>query len=69
MNHEKGLCLCLIPVLQVCRNAETCESKGCAYVTMGSINSARKAIVALDRLVSECETGSLSFFDQCVLAI
>ncbi|CAL0302198.1 unnamed protein product [Lupinus luteus] len=34
----------------VCRNAETGESKGCAYVTLGSINSARNAVSALDGL-------------------
>ncbi|KAJ1390632.1 RNA-binding domain superfamily [Sesbania bispinosa] len=34
--------------LEVCRNAETGESMGCGYVTMGSINSARNAIAALD---------------------
>ncbi|KAG4929061.1 hypothetical protein GLYMA_19G260200v4 [Glycine max] len=33
---------------QVCRSAETGESRGSAYVTMASINSARKAIAALD---------------------
>ncbi|KAE9593593.1 hypothetical protein Lal_00036385 [Lupinus albus] len=36
--------------VEVCRNAETGESKGCAYVTLGSINSARNAVSALDGL-------------------
>lgn len=35
--------------VQVCRNAETGESRGCGYVTMASINSARNAVAALDR--------------------
>ncbi|KAK7275444.1 hypothetical protein RIF29_16561 [Crotalaria pallida] len=34
--------------VKVCRNAETGESRGCGYVTMASINSARNAILALD---------------------
>ncbi|KAK4268939.1 hypothetical protein QN277_022163 [Acacia crassicarpa] len=34
---------------EVDRNDETGESRGCAYVTMGSLNSARKAVAALDR--------------------
>lgn len=33
---------------EVCRNAETGESKGSAYVTMGSYNAAKNAIAALD---------------------
>ncbi|KAG5087343.1 hypothetical protein JHK82_054740 [Glycine max] len=42
-------CLSLvISLFQVCRSAETGESRGSAYVTMASINSARKAIAALD---------------------
>ncbi|CAL0311285.1 unnamed protein product [Lupinus luteus] len=36
--------------LQVSRNAETGESKGCAYVTLDSINSAKNAVSALDGL-------------------
>ncbi|KAF1894237.1 hypothetical protein Lal_00004161 [Lupinus albus] len=36
--------------VEVCRNAETGESKGCAYVTLESINSARNAVSALDGL-------------------
>ncbi|OIV95181.1 hypothetical protein TanjilG_21571 [Lupinus angustifolius] len=36
--------------VEVSRNAETGESKGCAYVTLGSINSARNAVSALDGL-------------------
>ncbi|XP_058738811.1 small ribosomal subunit protein cS22 [Vicia villosa] len=35
---------------EVCRNAETGESKGSAYVTMGSYNAAKNAIDALDGL-------------------
>ncbi|KAJ1414762.1 RNA-binding domain superfamily [Sesbania bispinosa] len=34
--------------IEVCRNPETGESKGSAFVTLGSINSAKNAIVALD---------------------
>ncbi|KAK7258441.1 hypothetical protein RIF29_24018 [Crotalaria pallida] len=34
--------------VEVCRNAETGRSKGCAYVTLGSIISARNAVSALD---------------------
>ncbi|KAI9076812.1 hypothetical protein K1719_028727 [Acacia pycnantha] len=34
---------------EVDRNDETRESRGCAYVKMGSINSAKKAVAALDR--------------------
>nr|ABD32708.1 RNA-binding region RNP-1 (RNA recognition motif) [Medicago truncatula] len=33
---------------EVCRNAETGESKGSAYVTMGSYNAAKNALAALD---------------------
>lgn len=32
------------------------ESRGSAYVTMASIDSAKKAIEALDASVRECET-------------
>lgn len=39
-------------VMQVCRNAETGESKGSAYVTMGSYNAAQNALAALDGSVS-----------------
>ncbi|CAJ1976037.1 unnamed protein product [Sphenostylis stenocarpa] len=35
---------------QICRNEETGESRGSAYVTMASIDSARKAIAELDGL-------------------
>ncbi|KAL2345956.1 hypothetical protein Fmac_007241 [Flemingia macrophylla] len=35
---------------QICRSEETGESRGSAYVTMASINSAKNAIVALDGL-------------------
>ncbi|XP_061336464.1 31 kDa ribonucleoprotein, chloroplastic-like [Gastrolobium bilobum] len=34
--------------VEICRNAETGESRGCGYVKMGSINSARNAAAALD---------------------
>ncbi|KAG5107329.1 hypothetical protein JHK84_044236 [Glycine max] len=34
--------------IEVCRNAENNESKGCSYVTLGSIHSARNAVAALD---------------------
>ncbi|KAG5036798.1 hypothetical protein JHK86_017638 [Glycine max] len=34
--------------VEVCRDAETNESKGCGYVTLGSIYSARNAVAALD---------------------
>ena len=37
---------------QVSRNPETGISKGCGYVTMGSINSAKVSITALDGSVS-----------------
>ncbi|KAF7843821.1 28 kDa ribonucleoprotein, chloroplastic [Senna tora] len=33
---------------EICRIAETGESRGCGYITMGSINSAKNAIAALD---------------------
>lgn len=33
---------------EVDRNDETGESRGCGYVTMGSVNSAKKAVAALD---------------------
>ncbi|XP_061359239.1 small ribosomal subunit protein cS22-like [Gastrolobium bilobum] len=35
---------------EICRNEETGESRGSAYVTMGSINSAKNAVAALDGL-------------------
>ncbi|CAK8544973.1 unnamed protein product [Lathyrus sativus] len=35
---------------EICRNAESGESKGSAYVTMGSYNAAKNAIDALDGL-------------------
>ncbi|XP_027336575.1 31 kDa ribonucleoprotein, chloroplastic-like isoform X2 [Abrus precatorius] len=34
--------------VEVCRNPETDESKGCGYVTLGSIYSARNAVAELD---------------------
>ncbi|KAK7349374.1 hypothetical protein VNO77_06695 [Canavalia gladiata] len=34
--------------VEICRNAKTEESKGCGYVTMGSVYSARVAVAALD---------------------
>ncbi|XP_015962724.1 30S ribosomal protein 2, chloroplastic [Arachis duranensis] len=33
---------------EVCRNADTGESRGCAYVTLSSVASARNAVTALD---------------------
>jgi len=39
-------------LLQVCRDDETNESKGCGYVTLGSIYSARNAVAILDGSVS-----------------
>ncbi|MED6131551.1 hypothetical protein PIB30_010871 [Stylosanthes scabra] len=38
------------PILsaEVCRNADTGESRGCAYVTLSSVASARNAVIALD---------------------
>jgi RNA recognition motif-containing protein len=46
--------------VQVCRNVETGQSKGSAYVKMGSYNAAKNAVAALDGLVSHVK------FDQCV---
>lgn len=46
---------CLSTLLQVDCNDETGESRGCGYVTMGSLNSAKKALSALDRSVSETD--------------
>ncbi|BAT98173.1 hypothetical protein VIGAN_09180500 [Vigna angularis var. angularis] len=34
--------------VEVCRNDETNESKGCGYVTLGSVYSARNAVATLD---------------------
>ncbi|TKY64156.1 28 kDa ribonucleoprotein [Spatholobus suberectus] len=45
--------------VEVCRNAETDESKGCGYVTMGSIYSARNAVAALDGSVSSVKLSPL----------
>lgn len=60
-------CLSLvISLFQVCRSAETGESRGSAYVTMASINSARKAIAALDASVSHSH--SLLLFRSYLLA-
>lgn len=38
--------------LQISRNTETGVSKGCGYVTMGTVNAAKVAIAALDGSVS-----------------
>jgi len=42
----------VLALLQVCRNDETNESKGCGYVTLGSVYSARNAVATLDGSVS-----------------
>lgn len=47
-----GIDLFLRNLTQVSRNPETGISKGCGYVTMGSINSAKVSIAALDGSVS-----------------
>jgi len=49
-------------LLQVSRSEETGKSRGSAYVTMASIDSARKAIAALDASVRECETRFMYLF-------
>jgi hypothetical protein len=49
--------------VQVCRNVETGQSKGSAYVKMGSYNAAKNAVAALDGLVSHVK------FNQCVFII
>lgn len=36
---------------QISRNSETGESRGCGYVTLGSVAAAKAAIIALDESV------------------